>query len=81
MIDEPRGLGAEVVAPGGGDAIVLGAPPVLGHAPLASDVSAVLQAVQRLEQRRIVDLNAPVGPLFAERLAQSIASPKRVRRA
>src|SRR5436853_609207 len=46
VTDEPRGLGAEVVAPGDRDAIVLGAPPVLGHAPLAGDVPAVLQAVK-----------------------------------
>jgi len=55
QIPDPSGP-HEIVAAGGRDAVIFGAARVLGHAPLARDVPALLQAVKRLKQRRVVDL-------------------------
>src|SRR6185503_6067065 len=63
LVDEARGFGAKVGPSGRRDPIVSGTAAVLRHGPLGGDEPALLQPVQRLEQRGIVDFNASGGAL------------------
>ena len=59
VVDEPLRLGAQMGAPRGREPVVARPASVLRHAPLGGDQLALLHAVERLEQRRVVDLSRP----------------------
>ncbi len=56
MIDHRLGLDSQGGAPGAREPVVAGTPVIPGHAPLRRDEFALFHAMQRLEQRRIHDI-------------------------
>ena len=53
----------ELPAAGGGERVVARAPIVLGQSPLGGDEAGALEAVERLVERRVLDLEHAVGAL------------------